>query len=65
MVAPYTIFGKTRMVPVRLFLNGAEVKGDSWDEEIWVERDEDTYGTANGKVIRYVLREDWLRAKDI
>jgi len=65
MTALYTIFGKTRMVPVHVILNGAEIQSDKWDEELWVERGEDEYAMRNDRLYRVIYREEWIRAKDI
>lgn len=66
--APYTIFGKTKLIPVVTYTNG--IKDDppkeSWDEDLWVERGEDWYALANAKykrkTIRIIERDAWLRA---
>ncbi len=69
MKAPYTIFGKTRMVEVKVWQNNKEIQSDTWDEDLWVERGEDWYalmssGLVNKKV-RVIEREIWLKSKII
>ena len=63
--APHTEFGKTRMVPVKVHLNGEEIESDTWDEVLWIERSEDWYALQNrdfkNKKVRIVEREVWLR----
>ena len=44
MNAPYTMFGKTVMLPVKIYLNGKRIDNTTeWDEEFWIERDEEWY----------------------
>jgi hypothetical protein len=70
--APYTMFGKTKNVKLVTYTNGSDGRPQldnppksKWDNEIWIERGEDWYGlhhyTKNGKTVRVVTREDWLR----
>jgi len=66
-LAPYSMFGKTKMVPVRVYVDAIFVDSTpEWDEELWVERGEDWYAVAcmKGKRVRVVTREDWIRAKE-
>lgn len=69
MKAPYTMFGKTLMVKVRVYGDdGYEIPGATeWDKELWVERGEDMYALMSpqhrGKRTRVVYREDWLAAE--
>jgi hypothetical protein len=65
MKKPYTIFGQTRNVPVRVYLDNKLIEGlHEWDEEYWVERGEDWYGLMSyqlkGKRVRVIERESWL-----
>jgi len=64
MKAPYTIFGKTRDVPVVVYLNGKKTDLTEWDEELWIERGEDWYGLehSKGKRVRIIERNEWLKA---
>jgi hypothetical protein len=70
MKAPYTIFNRTKNVPVRVWANNA-IQPDltEWDEELWVERGEDWYALSSpqykNKRVRIVEREAWLRAKEV
>ena len=41
MVAPYTIFDKTKMVEVVVYENDKKIDSDVWDEEYWI-RDTNT-----------------------
>jgi hypothetical protein len=65
MIAPYTIFGKTRNVEVRVFQRGKEIQSDTWDIEIWIERGEDWYGLEGygNKKVRVIEREAWIKAQ--
>ena len=66
MKAPYSIFGKTKLVNVVVYLNGEQIESSDWDEEYWVERGEDWYGLSStnlkNKKVRVVTRESWLRS---
>lgn len=68
MKAPYTMFGKTREIPVRVYVDGHLVDGTSYDDQLWVERGEDWYAFMSpqlrGKRVRVVTREAWLQAED-
>lgn len=65
--APYTAFGKTKIVPVKVYIDGKYVDGkEEWDETLWVERGEDWYAFENkklkGKRVRVIERNIWVRA---
>ena len=65
---PYTIFGQTRNVPVKVYRDSRLIKDlYEWDEEWWVERGEDWYGLMShqlrGKRVRVIERESWLRSE--
>lgn len=65
--APYTAFGKTRMVEVEVYQDGKPMlDADQWDKTIWIERGEDWYALDSpqlrGKRVRIVTRQAWLRA---
>lgn len=70
MNAPYTIFGKTKMVPVVTYTNGKkdEPSKIEWDHDLWIERGEDWYALLgppyNKSTVRVIEREVWLRSKD-
>ena len=65
MKAPYTKFGITKNLPVNLVQDGKEVTGKwmAWDEELFVEREEDFYALLSrqlkGKIVRVVTKRDW------
>ena len=67
MKAPYTIFGKTKMVEVVVYENDKKIESDTWDEEYWIERGEDWYGLMSSnfknKKVRIITREEWLKSK--
>jgi hypothetical protein len=71
MKAPYTIFGKTKLIPVSTFTRGKEDSPakQTWDKELWVERGEDWYALLSvdlyEKTVRVVKREIWLREKEV
>lgn len=68
--APYTIFGKTKNVPLKVFKNGNLVNGcTEWDEDYWVETEECWYGLGSAslkdKLVRVIERNSWLRSEEI
>jgi len=67
MNAPFTIFGQTRYVPVKVYVNQKLTDLTEWDDTLWVERGEDWYGLMNSKTKRFrvVTREEWLRSKPV
>jgi hypothetical protein len=62
MKAPYTIFGKTRNIPVVTYTDGKldNPPKSTWDKEMWIERGEDWYGVPNKGTIRIIERKAWL-----
>lgn len=60
-------FGETRMVEVKVYINGKETKEITWDETLWIERGEDWYGLSSpelkDKKVRVIEREEWLKSK--
>ena len=65
--SPYTAFGETRNVPLKVWYQGKiDPNLTEWDEVIWVERGEDWYALSNSslndKRVRIVERDEWLRA---
>lgn len=68
MKAPYTSpWGETKIVPVVIHGFHGIISGETtWDEELWVERDEDWYALQSpqlrNKKVRVVTREEWLKA---
>ena len=66
--APFTKFGKTRMVPVVVYLNNKQLKEVfEWDEDLWVERPEDWYALMSEslkyKRVRVIDRNEWLKGE--
>lgn len=65
--APYTIFGKTKEVPVKVWQNNKQIDSDTWDTDLWVERSEDWYALMSkemvNKKVRIIERSVWLRCK--
>ena len=63
---PYTAFGKTRLVPIRVFLDGKQVEQDWFQDSLWVERGEDWYALMSHRhkntPTLVVERNDWLKA---
>jgi len=67
--APYTKFGQTKILPVKVYLNSKLLdKVYEWDEELWVERSEDWYAlmcdALKYKRVRVIERSEWLKGKD-
>ena len=66
MRAPYTIFGKTKLVEVVVYQNNKKIESSDWDEEYWIERGEDWYGLMStqlrDKKVRVITRESWLKS---
>lgn len=63
MKAPFTIFGKTKQIPVVTYTDG---KIDTppkavWQKEMWIEREEDMYGIPRKGTVRIVERRAWMR----
>lgn len=63
MKAKYTAFGKTVELPVIIYYQNQEVDSDSWDETLWVEREEDWYALMSprlkNKFVRVVQAKDF------
>jgi hypothetical protein len=65
VLAPYTIFNETRLVPVKVwYRDGIDLGLTEWDAELWVERGEDWYAleSMRGQRVRIIEREIWLRS---
>ncbi len=64
---PYTAFGKTKLVPIKVYLQKKEIQSDEWDEDLWVERGEDWYALMSSdlvnKKVRIIERSIWLHCK--
>jgi hypothetical protein len=69
MKAPYTIFGKTKNVPVVVWQGNKPTELTEWDEELWVERGEDWYALMSRELVhkrvRIIERSAWLASKEI
>lgn len=65
MKAPYTIFGKTKLIPVKVWFKGQYIESDEWDTDLWIERAEDYYAlnSLNDKRVRVIERDIWLTHK--
>ena len=66
---PFTKFGKTRMVPFDIRIDGHSVANpeikDGWVDTLWVERAEDLYATRRGVRTLVVERSAWLQSPDV
>ena len=67
MNAPYTIFGETRNLPVKVWYKGQyDPNLREWDDTLWIERGEDWYALMSSslrdKRVRIVERNVWLRS---
>lgn len=65
--APHEEFGKTKILPVKVYVDGKYADDNpEWDETLWVERGEDWYAFENkklkGKRVRVIERNVWVRA---
>ncbi len=69
MIAPATAFKSTRNVKVVVYLNGYEIKSDTWDVDFWVWRPEEMYGlmasNLKDKKVRVIDGEKWRWSKEI
>ncbi len=69
MKAPYKIFNQTRMVEVQVYRDGHKIADTEWDEDLWIERGEDWYAMMSpqlrGKRIRVIIRNEWLKSRQI
>ena len=65
--APYTIFGKTKEVPIKVWQNNKQIDSETWDIDLWVERGEDWYALMSkelvNKKVRIIERSVWLRCR--
>lgn len=68
MKAPYNIFGKCKLVEIKVWFNNKEIESDIWDEELWVERGEDWYALSSSglknKKVRIIERDIWLNSEN-
>ena len=60
-------FGQVKLMPVKVWYKGEFLPNGDWDEEIWIERQEDWYqlNTRSEKRVRVIEREIWLRSKTV
>ena len=65
MKAKYTIFGETKEVPVKVYLDNKQIDSDTWDIDLWVERGEDWYALMSSEIknkkVRIIERSIWLK----
>jgi len=67
-LVPYTAFGKTRLVPLKVYVNGKPSDQTWFQQSVWIGRGEDWYVFGNKSMhvpTLVVERDDWLRAKEI
>ena len=62
--APYTAFGKTRILPVVVRYQRKEVD-IPWESTLWIERDEDWYALRDDVPTRIIKRSEWLLANTL
>lgn len=66
--APYTQFGRTKNIPLLIYLNGKKVESDSWDEDYYICRPEEWYGLScpsfKDKFVRVIDEREWRRAEE-
>jgi hypothetical protein len=69
MKKPYSQFNETRLVEVKIMVNGHYTDDTEWDETLWVERGEDYYAMMHpqykDKRVRIIDRELFLRSEKI
>ena len=68
--APYTIFGETRSLPVKVwFCDKIQPELTEWDTDLWIERGEDWYALASStlrnKRVRIIERDIWLKSPQV
>lgn len=62
-MVPYTAFSQTRMVPLRVYVNGKyDQDATEYEDTLWVERGEDWYGMRKRPTL-VVQREDFIRGE--
>lgn len=61
--APYTIFGRTKQIPVVTYTNGSldDTPKAEWHKEMWIEREEDWYGLPRTGTVRVIERRIWMK----
>jgi hypothetical protein len=66
-LTPYTAFGKTKLVPINVYVDGKPSEQLWFQQSLWIERGEDWYAFAHKSMhvpTLVVERTDWLKAKD-
>jgi hypothetical protein len=68
--APYTAFGKSRLIPIKVWRDGNYLEDENdWHKTLWVERGEDWYALHSpqyrGLKVRIIERSVWLAAEDM
>jgi len=65
----FTMFGKTKIVPFNIMINGYKADGEDYEETLWVDRDEDMYALLSPKYrdkrVLVVRLQDWMRSKEV
>lgn len=63
MKAPFTMFGKTKQIPVVTYTDGKldTPPNTTWHKEMWIEREEDMYGIPRKGTVRIVERRAWMK----
>lgn len=67
LLTPYTAFGKTKLVPLKVYVNGKPSTQTWFQQSLWIERGEDWYALANKNMqvpTLVVERTDWLKATE-
>lgn len=69
MKSPFSKFNETRLVEVKVMVDGHYTEDTEWDDTLWVERGEDYYAMMSpqlkGKRVRIIDRELFLRSPKI
>lgn len=68
-LVPFTKFGITKLLPLRVQQDGKAVDGDDYEETLWAEDAESMYALMSplyrGKRVRIVTRSDWLKGRQV
>ena len=64
-LSPYTAFGQTKLIPVKIYHQGKLTQEGEWDRELWIERAEDWYALSplKNERVRVIERDVWLSRK--
>lgn len=65
----FEMFGKTKELPLFILFNRKVLTEGSWEETLWVEREEDWYSLQSirfrGKRVRIIDRKKWLAGREV